>query len=229
MAVRHSLGQALLLAAAMVSVAWASEAFRPRERIADTKPKIELEEQVPKRFGDWVVDRSLAPILPSPDVQERLDALYSAILARTYVNPAGQRVMLTIAYGTDQSSEATAVHRPEFCYSSQGFRVRGAGASTVQLPDGRGLEVQRLIATQGRRFEPITYWITIDEEVTLPGIGRKVEQIRYGLKGQIPDGMLVRLSTVGMEEADSRRVQAEFIRALFSSMDGSIRSRYFGA
>lgn len=218
---------AVVMFLVMSALAVSAENFKPSERVADLKPKIDLDAQVPLEFGDWVVDRSIVPIAPSPDVQESLDALYSATLARTYRNPAGQRVMLSIAYGSDQSSEATAVHRPEFCYSAQGFRVNALGEAALTL-QGYNLPTQRLIATQGQRLEPITYWITIDEEATLPGLGRKLEQLRYGLQGKIADGMLFRVSTVGLDEAAAFKVQEEFVRSLYAVFDTNFRNRYFG-
>lgn len=218
---------AIVMFIAMSALAFTAESFKPTERVAEQKPKINLVAQVPVAFGDWEVDDSIVPIAPSPEVQKSLDALYSATLARTYRNRSGQRVMLSIAYGSDQSSEATSVHRPEFCYSAQGFRVTEAGESTVVL-DEYSLPVQRLIARQGQRLEPITYWITIDEEATLPGLSRKLEQLRYGLQGKIPDGMLVRISTVDTDEAAAFKVQEDFVRSLYSVFDKDFRNRYFG-
>jgi len=218
---------AVFLFVAMCSVAVAAEMLKPTERIADQKPKIDLAHQVPAVFNDWVIDKSIIPVAPSPDVQAQLDKLYSSTLSRTYRDSAGRRVMVSIAYGSDQSSEATSVHRPEFCYSAQGFRVQTLGREMVGL-QGYQLPVQRLMAQQGLRKEPITYWITINEEATLPGIGRKLEQLRYGLRGAIPDGLLFRVSTVGMDEAEGFKVQDEFIKSLYGVFDTGFRNRYFG-
>lgn len=38
----------------------------------------------------------------NPQTQELLDKLYSQILTRTYVNAKGYRIMLSLAYGSDQ-------------------------------------------------------------------------------------------------------------------------------
>lgn len=226
---RQSMSRRGLLAlCAMGGTAWASEALKPTQRLALTKAPIELDQQVPKVLDGWAVDTSIIPLLPDASLQARLDALYSQLLARTYVNRSGQRVMLSIAYGSDQSSEATAVHRPEFCYSAQGFRVRDAGREMLAL-GGRNLEVQRLVAEMGGRFEPITYWVTLDEHATLPGLPRKLDQLRYGLKGQIPDGMLVRVSTVGLPQEQSFQVQQAFLETLYRAISPSIRTRYFGS
>jgi EpsI family protein len=218
----------LILLSAMAGTAWASESFKPRQRLSITKPPIQLDQQVPKVMDGWAIDASIIPLQPDASLQARLDVLYSQLLARTYVNSLGQRVMLSIAYGADQSSEATAVHRPEFCYSAQGFRVSNAGKQILDL-GGKPLEVQRLIGEMGARVEPITYWVTLDEHATLPGLSRKLDQLRYGLKGQIPDGMLVRVSTVGLPKAESFAVQQQFLEALYKSVPASVRSRFFGS
>jgi EpsI family protein len=217
----------MLIAVLMLAAALAAISFKPTNRLAEHKPKIDLNQQIPKSFAEWTEDTSQVPILPNPQVQAKLDTLYSATLARTYRNQAGQRVMLSIAYGSDQSSEATSVHRPEFCYSSQGFKVNNLGESTTIMGQ-HNLKVQRLLSTLGARHEPITYWITLNETATLPGLGRKFEQLRYGLRGQIPDGMLFRVSSIGRDETESFRLQDKFLSDLASNMEPSILGRYFG-
>ena len=224
---RFTLVHAALLAVAMFSAAALGEYLRPTQRLAELKPKIDLAKEIPLRFGDWKEDTSTIPVLPNPELQARLDVLYSSTLARTYVNSKGQRIMLSIAYGSDQSSEATAVHRPEFCYSAQGFKVVNVGKSSADIL-GRKLTVQRLIGVLNQRREPITYWITLDETATLPGLGRKIEQIRYGLKGQIPDGLLFRISSIGRNDEEGFNLQQEFLVSLVGHIDPAIRSRYVG-
>ena len=216
------------IAALMISTALAAYGLKPTERISDQKPKIDLARQIPTQFGEWQEDTTLAPILPDPTVQSRLDALYSSTLARTYRNRVGQRIMVSIAYGSDQSSEVTAVHRPEFCYSAQGFKVSNLGQAQVALGQ-RMLTVQHLLGVLGPRREPITYWITLDETATLPGLDRKIAQMRYGLQNKIPDGLLFRVSTIGLEPNDSFRLQQQFLTELAQSMSPTFVSRYFGS
>lgn len=222
------LRRVLWLAALMVLAAVAGEWMRPTQRLSEIKPRIQLEQQVPESFGEWRLDRSIRPVLPDPSLQAQLDVLYSQTLARTYVNARGQRVMLSIAYGSDQSNEATAVHRPEFCYSAQGFRVEGAGKGSVGI-GGNQVPVARLVAHLGQRVEPITYWVTLDEAATLPGFGRKLQQIKYGLQGQIPDGMLVRVSSISTVPAESFTMQQRFLEQLHAAVPAQVRTRYFGS
>lgn len=204
--------------------AWA---LAPTQRVAETKARIDLEAQVPKAFGDWRLDPHVIPILPSPEVQAKLDKLYSQVLARTYVNGEGQRVMLSIAYGSDQASEATQVHRPEFCYAAQGFKVSVVGESRIEL-EGLRVPVRRIVGTQQSRVEPITYWVTLDEQATLPGWQRKVIQIREGLRGRIPDGMLVRVSSIDANSQAAYALQERFVAEMLESVPAEVRARYFG-
>lgn len=221
------LARVLAICAVMLCGVVAAAVMKPTTRLAEVRPAIKLDRQVPKQFGDWVEDRSIVPVLPDPTLQATLDALYSQVLARTYINSEGKRIMLSIAYGSDQSSEATAVHRPEFCFSAQGFKVEGAGIASVETGGGP-IEVQRLVARIGQRVEPISYWVTLDDRATLPGLGRKLEQLRFGFKGQIADGMLVRLSSIGSDQASAYALQDAFIRDLRKALDPDIRERYFG-
>jgi EpsI family protein len=221
----------LVVVLLMVLAALAGEWLRPTYRLSEHKAPIALSTQVPEAFGDWKLDRSIIPVVPDPSLQAALDALYSQTLARTYINAKGQRVMLSIAYGSDQSNEATAVHRPEFCYSAQGFRVQVAGTAELVI-DKLKVPAQRLIGALGQRIEPIMYWVTLDEQATLPGLGRRLQQFRYGLRGQIPDGMLMRVSSISGSPAAAEEAfaaQQGFLTQLYQAVPAEVRSRYFGS
>jgi len=218
----------LVIGALMIGAAGLALAMKPTHMLAEGIAKISLEDMIPKQFADWRVDPAIAPVVPDPALQANLDKLYNQTLARTYVNGRGERIMLSIAYGGDQSGDSTQVHRPEFCYAAQGFQllynvVDALGTQYGELP------VRRLIATQGARKEPITYWITIGDKATLPGIGRKLMQIRYGLTGKVPDGMLVRVSSIGGDTRREYELQNRFINELLAATSPSDRVRLIGA
>lgn len=218
----------LVLLGLMILASVAGELMQPTDRLSERKAKIVLDKQVPLAFGDWQLDNSIRPVVPDPTLQAMLDTLYSQTLARTYVNKQGQRVMLSIAYGSDQSNEATAVHRPEFCYSAQGFRVKLLTKETIDI-SGTRVPVARVMAQLGQRIEPITYWVTLDESATLPGFGRKLNQIKYGLRGEIPDGMLVRVSSLSANTQTSFALQQRFLEQMYAAVPAEVRGRYFGS
>jgi EpsI family protein len=220
--------RSFIVGAACLSAVGVAEAMRPRHRLADDLPPLALSDDFPVAFNDWREDPSVMPVLPDPTVQASLSRLYAQVLARGYRNATGELVMLTVAYGSDQGSETTAVHRPEFCYSAQGFKVRNAGVGHLVLP-GRTLTVQRLLAEQGDRVEPILYWVTLANEATLPGWSRKWHQLRYGLRGEIPDGMLVRTSTVGLLPKRSFDLQMQFLGQLRAALPARVVGRVFGS
>jgi EpsI family protein len=216
------------IAAAMLAAAAMAVALWPHERITDLAAKVDLEHVVPLAFGAWKLDPTLQPIQANPGVQTTLDKTYDQTLARTYVNGAGERVMLSIAYGMDQRGSATQVHQPESCYTGQGFQI--VRSASDRLETGYGLlPVKRLFAVQGQRNEPITYWLTVGDRATLPGLDRKLAQLRYGLTGRIADGMLVRLSTIGNDAAHAYSVQDGFARDLLAAIREQDRLRFTGA
>ncbi|MBK6854866.1 MAG: EpsI family protein [Burkholderiales bacterium] len=219
--------RALIFGAFSLGAVAASAQLRPSRRAAEALQRIDLESQVPLQFMGWQVDTSTTPVLPSPELQESLDKIYTQLIARTYVHADGSRVMFTIAYGADQATDATSVHRPEFCYSAQGFAVKGAGTQRLKLASTQ-LDVRRLEARLGSRYEPITYWVTLNDKAVLPGFQRKLKQIELGLAGLIPDGMLVRVSTINIPEAPAYKLQERFIAELEQSVSPQVRSRYFG-
>ena len=218
---------AVAIGALMLTSAALAMALKPSERMADERPPISLEKIVPRQFGEWHLDDSMVPVSVSADVQARLDEIYSQTLSRTYANDQGQRIMLSIAYGADQSGDGNQVHRPEFCYTAQGFQLLSSRVGQLITAYGV-LPVRRLLAVQGPRNEPITYWITIGDKATLPGVQRKLNQLRYGLTGVVPDGMLVRVSSINPDTDSAYELQAEFVRDLLDSMDPQARVRAAG-
>ena len=217
-----------LLCVLLATAPMVSEYLRPGRLLAKELPTLDLELEVPEQFGEWSIDRSIVPISPSPDVQAKLDQTYSQLLGRTYVNRAGYRVMLSIAYGVDQSSDSTSVHRPEFCYAAQGFRLTPSKDSLIKLSSTQ-IPVRRLVAERALRREPITYWVMLGTSASLPGVQRKLDQLRMGLSGVVPDGMLVRVSSIDASDADAFLVHAEFIQQLARALSGSVTPRVFGA
>lgn len=218
---------AIFIGLLMVSSAVMAVVLKPDERMAEELPPLSLEAAIPEQFGDWRIDPSIVPVDPSPDVEARLDEIYSQTLARTYVNAEGQHIMLSIAYGADQSGDGNQVHRPEFCYTAQGFQLLSSEIGRL-VTDYGSLPVRRLLAKQGPRNEPITYWITIGDKATLPGFRRKLNQLAYGLSGTVPDGMLVRVSSISTDTEAAYALQAEFVRDMLASMDTQSRIRTAG-
>jgi EpsI family protein len=218
--------RALIFLGGSVLASGAAMARVPSRKIADRNPVGKLEELVPSQFEGWAIDRSIPVVLPAPDVQAKLDAIYNQVVSRTYINRQGERIMLSVAYGGDQSDGLRA-HRPEVCYSAQGFTTRDLQDGQLELP-GRSIPVRRLVATQGARIEPITYWMTIGTQVARTGLETKLAQLRYSTRGLIPDGLLMRVSNISRDAAPSYRLHDAFMNALVTAMPAQDRWRFVG-
>jgi EpsI family protein len=223
---KKSLIVSLVLGVLMMSAGGFTKVLTPTVKLADQNVKIELVNMIPTSFGDWQPDTATVPLQADPEVQRRLDKLYNQTLSRTYVNKRGQRIMLSIAYGADQS-DSVAMHKPEVCYAAQGFEIKNVVASELLTSVGN-LPITRLLAVHGARTEPITYWITVGDKAIRPGLSQKVEQIRHGLSGKIPDGMLVRVSSIDANEAAAYGLQAGFIQDLLASISDTSRAKLVG-
>lgn len=215
-----------VLAATGASVA-AARYMRPTVHMADTLGKPDLELIFPKAFADWRIDARSSMVLPSPATQALLDSIYNQTLTRTYINSEGERIMLSVAYGGDQS-DATRAHLPEVCYPAQGFQISQNFAGQLRL-EGRTVPVRYLMSNQGNRFEPITYWLVVGDRVTVSRTDQKLAQFALGLKGLIPDGMLVRVSNIDRDMARGHRLQALFLQQMAAAFAPAARDRVFGA
>ena len=204
---------AIVASVLMIGTAAAAPALKP---VANAGPAPDLERVIPARFGDWKIDPEMVPLTVAPDVQANLDRLYRQIVSRTYVNSAGQRIMLTVAHGGDQS-DALKAHRQEVCYTAQGFEIASLAHGRLATAN-RDIPVTRFHAVMAERSEPVTYWFTMGDRVVL-GRGERLRvQLEHGLAGRIPDGMLVRVSSISNDPASAYAAHAAFVAALTAAV-----------
>jgi len=209
----------------MISTALLTIQITPTKKLSDDQSQIDLEVAIPKNFGVWKIDPTMVPIMPSPDQSQALSETYDQVVNHTYVNDVGERVMLSVAYGSSQKQGLRA-HRQEVCYRAQGFRI--ADLKRVDFPVlGQTLQAVQLIASYGNRVEPITYWFTMGDHVVRSYWERQVVQLQYALSGYIPDGYLFRVSTLGRDTADSD-LHTRFTEDLMKSLPAELRDRLIG-
>jgi EpsI family protein len=213
----------------MLAAAGAAYALKPRHMVADDKPPMVLSKLVPAQLGEWQEDNSVSLVTVDPTVQAKLDALYTQTLNRAYINPQGDRILVSIAYGKNQNSQSTAAHRPEFCYGAQGFGIEKRGYGDIELK-GRRLKTVQLLADKDSRIEPISYWVTLGEEAIVPGVDRKLAQLRFGLQGLIVDGMLVRISSLAPDKDNADfKLHKRFLLDLEAALSADMKPRFFGS
>ncbi len=223
-----SLLRPLSVLAVMLITAMAAVLAKPVQRAAADKPIIELRSVIPTSIAGWREDLSITPVLPPPELLAILDRTYDQVLTRSYRDAEGYRIMLSVAYGGAQH-EGMNTHRPEICYPAQGFKLVSETQSHSIPTDVKPLPVRRLVAAQGSRNEPITYWLVVGDELTTFGFGHKLATLKHGLTGKIPDGMLVRVSSIDADNAEGFRRQERFIAQMIASLQPEHRQRFVGA
>ena len=219
--------RALFAALLLVSASGLAHVTRPTMHLADQQAKVDLEVLFPKAFGSWRVDTNIPVTIVSPDVEAQLKSLYAQTVSRTYVGPQGERIMLSVAYGGDQS-DATRAHRPDVCYPVQGFEILSNTDSRIDIGQTE-FPVRHMFAKQGQRYEPVTFWFVVGDRIAVSGQQQKLAQLSYGLRGVIPDGMLVRVSNIEPNADAGYLVQARFIADMRAAMPQSARLRVFGS
>ena len=216
----------IVIAVLMVVAAGAGYALTPRTLMAEMRDRVVLDEMIPAHFGEWKELPNVVPVQVSPEVQATLDLVYDQVLARTYTNSNGDRVMLSIAYGGQQSKNLQ-LHRPEVCYTAQGFQVEARNRTAIDIGNSN-VDVVRLLGKLGPRQEPITYWMRVGDTVATSGFDQAIVRYRNGLQGIVPDGTLIRVSSIGADVDSQFRVQEAFLRALVSAVPERSRSFLLG-
>lgn len=220
--------RAACVALLLVSASGFGHVMRPTVHLADQRAKVDLETLFPASFGAWRIDTQVPVTIISPDVEAKLKSIYAQTLTRTYIGPAGERIMLSVAYGGDQS-DATRAHRPDVCYPAQGFEILSNQNAVVDLGGELRLPVRHMASKLAQRHEPVTFWFVVGEHVAVSGQQQKIAQLRYGVQGLIPDGMLVRVSSIDRDTEAAYRVQARFVGDLHAAMSRPARARVFGS
>jgi len=217
--------RAVIAGLAMAGTSGVGYALVPTRRMSDERNGFHYADAIPKSFAGWTLDERAGALVANPQAQTLLDKLYSEIVERSYVSAAGERVMLSIAYGGDQADVSVQLHYPEICYPAQGFQVLGKQVGQVHLPGG-DIPVRRLETVYSRvRYEPVTYWTLIGNEFSLGGWQKRWAQIKHGLQGEIVDGVLVRVSSISRDTKAAFALQDRFIGDLVNAVGPAARRR----
>jgi EpsI family protein len=217
---------ALAVAAVMCLTSVAAVVARPSATARGAQPAVSLEAIVPKNFGDWTLLPEQGSQVVNPLVKEELDRIYSQILSRTYVDKQGYRIMLSLAYGDDQRGGLQA-HRPEVCYPGQGFRLAAIEDGALATDFG-AIEVRRMQTSLGARKEPVTYWLTVGDRVINGKMDKRIAEIRLALTGQIPDGLLFRVSSIDPDPRRAFEQQQRFAAQMLTAVPPKVRKQLSG-
>jgi len=212
--------------------AWLMSALMCGASVAGmTRPQIPevpnfLESTVPSTFGEWRKLEEPAQII-DPATKKKLGEIYKEWLSRTYVNEAGDRIMLSLARSGNQIGIQQA-HFPEVCYPAQGFKIGKVEEEEVVATAFGQIPVTRLTATMGARQEPITYWLTMADQVVKTQWEKRMVQARIFLTGESPGGLLFRVSSIDRDSERGFAIQQKFVADMMASVSQEARRKLSG-
>jgi EpsI family protein len=219
---------------AMLATAAAAWLITPRHEVA--VGSVVLESMVPSQFGHWKEEANsivqVATELDRTTGAEVNRPVYDQVLMRTYRRETdGAEVMLALAYGRQQRQEFK-IHRPELCYYGQGYDVTSIGTRAITLSPLKRVASQALMTRNRSRLEPVTYWIRIGDQISQSAWQTRWTIFTAGLSGRVPDGILVRVSSLIQADSQSEQaleVQRLFLEDLYSALTPQAKKVITGA
>lgn len=201
-----TVGGAFALTAA---TAYAVMPRRSEHRLGKTK----LGPLIPLQIGAWRYATDNGVVVPSQDGP--VDG-YDQVLTRVYDADGLPSIMLLMAYGSTQGG-SLQLHRPETCYPGQGFKLSGFAELTLRPAPGERVPARTFTATRDDRTERLVYWTRIAGSFPRSTAEEYSAIIGSVLGGVVPDGILVRMSTIGPNIIRSDQALAAFTAALIEN------------
>jgi EpsI family protein len=218
----------------MIATALCVELLQPRPLPLAARET--FSQVIPKQFGEWKeVAFAADQVDPGKGAADEpdMDRPYDDVLMRAYGNARGDVVLVALAYGRNQRQEVK-IHRPDVCYTAQGFQL--VERSPVSLPfrgaSGAVVQGTRMLVKAPGRTEAVSYWIRIGDVFTENAWSIRYHIFRRGLSGEAVDGVLVRASQIvqgqGSAPAERYRVQEAFLGDLVRALPPSARHLLLG-
>jgi EpsI family protein len=208
----------VIMGSALLASAGAAAAMVPR-RAVDLLGDRKLEAIIPQKIGPWSFYSKSGLVVPPSD--ELSDALYAQLLTRVYVAAEQLPIMLLIAQSGFQTG-VLQVHRPEVCYPTGGYELSAPSSLDVDTSRGK-LSTVAFTATADARTEQLIYWTRVGRDLPSSWSEQRWSVAKANLRGELPDAVLVRISTVSPDEDQAFSVLETFARDLIGAVPASAR------
>ncbi|QKS01995.1 EpsI family protein [Sphingomonas sp. CL5.1] len=212
----------MLLGGALLATAAAGFALMPR-RVEKLLGDAKLDKLVPENFAGWRYQAASGLVLPPAD--QLRDKIYSQFVTRAYTRADGAAVMLLIAYSGAQDG-TIQVHRPEICYPASGYKLTQIAGHETPLAPGLTIPSRYIVAEADLRREQLIYWTRVGDYFPAKWSAQRLAVIKENFSGVIPDGVLVRMSAVGAD--DARGLLDSFARDLYAAVGPRLRQVLVG-
>ena len=187
-------------------------------------PEKLFEALVPPRFGGWEVVSQSGVVLPPPDALS--DRLYDNLVTRVYAASDLPPVMLLLAYNNAQDG-VLQVHRPEFCYPVGGFELSKTREISFNA-GGQAVPANIFTATAPNRVEQVAYFTRLGSAYPRKWSEQRLAVMRANLAGDIPDGMMMRVSALGIDQTEAQALLSDFSRQFIKSANPRLQRLLLG-
>lgn len=196
------------------------------KRPAPTGELVSLDDEVPVAIGSWRF--APAATLQIPQGEGAGDTVYDQLLSRHYASEAELPIMLLIAYGQAQTG-STQLHRPEVCYPSAGIQIREQPNVALGMPGVPPVSARALTGIAPGRHEQIIYWSRVGRDFPTTSFGQRWSTLRQTLEAGVPDGVLVRISTLHPDPSSALAVTRRFASSLIEGASPALRRLLLGS
>lgn len=208
----------------MIAASGLAYARAPTTQVPPIK-KGAIDASLPRTVLGWRFESSSGLVLPPPDSLS--DRLYDEIATRVYVGEDLPPVMLLVAYSNVQDG-MLQVHRPETCYPVGGFALSDLQVVEMNVGASRPVPCRFFTATGVSRTEQVLYWTRIGSEIPGRWFDQRMAVFRANLRGEVPDGILVRLSVLDTDAKSAIPVMERFTTALIRQLPTATRKLFVG-
>lgn len=214
----------LILGGAMALTSGLAFARTPKPYVAPLKMAA-FEAAVPKAVGPWRQVESGSVVLPPPDALS--ERLYDNLLTRVYLDPDGRAVMLVMAYKNVQDG-IVQVHRPEVCYPAAGFVLESERHQSLRVA-GNVVPTKAFAARRPDRVEQVLYFTRLGRHFPLSWSEQRWAVLDANLAGQIPDGLLARVSIIQNDQSSAIALLSGFVETLSAQAGPTLRAILTGS
>lgn len=222
---RHLLSRRSLIGGALLATASAVANSRRPDIPFRMIPDAKIDKLFPMMVGDWQFATTNGLVLPPAD--QLRDRLYNAVLTRYYASPTQLPVMLLVAYNGTQDG-MLQVHRPEVCYPAAGYELMNERWIRFDARGGVIVPGHFISARSNVRQEQLIYWTRIGNDFPVRWWAQHWAVAKENLKGRVPDGVLVRISTSAPDDATAILTLKRFVRAFMAELTPAARRLVFG-
>lgn len=204
----------LLIGAGLLGTAAVARGMVPRTPY-DLLGKQKLETMIPEKIGPWAFASKTGLVIPPQD--ELVAMTYAQLLTRVYTSADHLPMMLLVAQSPGQDG-VLQIHRPEFCYPASGYTLTQAPMHAMQVAPGQPVPTRAFTATGADRIEQLAYWTRVGRELPTSWAQQRWAVAEANFRGEIPDAVLVRISTVSPDNDQAFEQIEEFARMMVASV-----------